>query len=445
MLASLFLSGACARTTCAVRTRLGLVATLRSCLPAHTRPTRLLGEHLGSQHPGTRLTSSQLTHLQTLYCQSCGQLKSTTRRGHRCSGRQQQQASPVAPPVDPPQACCSHVRQQQQPAAQVAPQVVSFVTREIWAEVLTSHVQAFLTAAETKPAHVAAAAFDDLLRLPSRVLDGRSNGAARRAIVRMQRAQQGLPLWEEQAEDGAVSQDDGSRRGNIPDAHRKAARIHCCLQLGSVSKAAKCLDAAPLADPSDEVLAALRPLHPEEESPTIPECTAPPLLIVEETLRQVLKETPQGSTAGPSGWTYEHIKAATSVSEAAFYAVLDMVCAVASGAIPHLPSLLQATLIPVKKATGGVRPIAVGEVWYRLAAPCALAACRVHGLAPLQLGVGIRGGSQNVGHALRAGVVADPGCVTVEVDVANAFNEVRRHCMIDTVAQRAPQLLPMVA
>jgi hypothetical protein len=63
----------------------------------------------------------------------------------------------------------------------------------------------------------------------------------------------------------------------------------------------------------------------------------------------------------------------------------------------------------------------------------------------LQLGVGIRGGSQTVVHALRAGVAANPGCVTVEVDVANAFNEVRWQCMIDTVAQRAPRLLPMVA
>jgi hypothetical protein len=212
-----------------------------------------------------------------------------------------------------------------------------------------------------------------------------------------------------------------------------------------VLKAAKCLKAAPLADPSDEVLAALRTLHPGEEPPTIPECTAPLLLILEGTLRQVLKATPQDSAAGPSGWTHEHIKAATSVSEAALCAVLDMVCAVTSGALPQLPSLLHATLTPIKKATGGVRPIAGGEAWYRLAALCALAACPVHGLAPLQLVVGIRGGSQNVGHALRAGVAANPGCVRVDVDVVNVFNEVRRQCMIDAVEQRAPTLLPMVA
>jgi hypothetical protein len=66
-----------------------------------------------------------------------------------------------------------------------------------WADVLTSHVRAFLKAAETRPAHEAVATLDDLLQLPSRLLDGRSNGAACRAIARMQRAQQGLSLWEE--------------------------------------------------------------------------------------------------------------------------------------------------------------------------------------------------------------------------------------------------------
>jgi hypothetical protein len=156
-----------------------------------------------------------------------------------------------------------------------------------------------------------------------------------------------------------------------------------------------------------------------------------------------------GNATRLRGWLQwldvQHIKAATSVSEAAFCAVLNMVCAVASGALPHLPSLLQATLIPVKKATGGVRPVAVGEVWYCLAALCALAACPAHGLALLQLGVSIRGGSQNVGHALRAGVAVDSDCMTVEVDVTNVFNEVRRQCMIDAIEQRARMLLPMVA
>ena len=38
-----------------------------------------------------------------------------------------------------------------------------------------------------------------------------------------------------------------------------------------------------------------------------------------------------------------------------------------------------------------------------------------------------------------------PGCVTVQLDWANAFNAVSRQAVIDAVARRAPQLLPFVA
>jgi hypothetical protein len=86
-------------------------------------------------------------------------------------------------------------------------------------------------------------------------------------------------------------------------------------------------------------------------------------------------------------------------------------------------------------------------VWHRLAALSALAACPNAGrsLAPLQLAVGISGGSQVVGHALRAGMAADPGCITVPVDWQNAFDTVRRNRMLAAVAQRCPALLLMVA
>jgi hypothetical protein len=48
--------------------------------------------------------------------------------------------------------------------------------------------------------------------------------------------------------------------------------------------------------------------------------------------------------------------------------------------------------------------VAISEVWYRLAALCALAACPDAGsnLKPLQVGVGVSGGSQLVGPLLSA-------------------------------------------
>jgi hypothetical protein len=48
--------------------------------------------------------------------------------------------------------------------------------------------------------------------------------------------------------------------------------------------------------------------------------------------------------------------------------------------------------------------------------------------------MGISGGTQIIGHALRAGMVADPGCITVQVDWRNAFNTVCRDCMLAAIA-----------
>jgi hypothetical protein len=48
-------------------------------------------------------------------------------------------------------------------------------------------------------------------------------------------------------------------------------------------------------------------------------------LITEEIIHEFLKAMPQGSTAGPSGWTYEQIMAATTSSEDAKVAVLRLI------------------------------------------------------------------------------------------------------------------------
>jgi hypothetical protein len=67
--------------------------------------------------------------------------------------------------------------------------------------------------------------------------------------------------------------------------------------------------------------------------------------------------------AGPSGWTYEHIKAATTSSEDVRAVVLRFVQALVHGHLPYLPRLLDARLLPLAKPNGrGVRPIAIGEV-----------------------------------------------------------------------------------
>jgi hypothetical protein len=123
--------------------------------------------------------------------------------------------------------------------------------------------------------------------------------------------------------------------------------------------------------------------------------------------------------------------------------VLRFVQALVCGNLPYLPRLLDAHLLPLAKPNGrGVRLIAMGEVWYRLASLCTLAACPNAGrsLPPLQFAAGISGGSK----IMHAGMAADPGCITVQVDWQNAFNTVRRDRVVAAVAQRCPALLPMV-
>jgi hypothetical protein len=168
-----------------------------------------------------------------------------------------------------------------------------------------------------------------------------------------------------------------------------------------------------------------------------------PAAITQEILAEAVEALLQGSAAGSGGWTNEHIKDATTSSKDARAVVLGLEQAFVRG---NLPRLLDARLLLVAKPNDrGVRLIATGEVWYQLAALCALAACpnAGHSLAPLQLAVGISDGSQIVGHAMRAGMAADPGYITVQVNWQNALNTVCR--MLAAVTQRCPALLPMAA
>jgi hypothetical protein len=61
----------------------------------------------------------------------------------------------------------------------------------------------------------------------------------------------------------------------------------------------------------------------------------------------------------------------------------------------------------------------------RAVRPCSLPGSRKQ-LVLLEVCVGVRGGSQIDGHSLRAGIAANPGCVTVQIDWWNAFSTLCR-------------------
>jgi hypothetical protein len=208
------------------------------------------------------------------------------------------------------------------------------------------------------------------------------------------------------------------------------------------------LEALPLAPPTAATLASLAALHPREAPPHVPPASAPAPVVTEEAFQRVLKRLPRGSAPGLSGWTYDHLRAATGTSPTATTAILALINLIISGIPLDIPAFHASARIALTKPGGsGLRPIAIGEVWVRLASLCAMAACQDAGpaLAPLQLGVSVPGDSQSVSHTLWSGLSCCPGDVTLQLDFRNTCNSVSRTALLQAVASRAPRLLPFAA
>ena len=116
-------------------------------------------------------------------------------------------------------------------------------------------------------------------------------------------------------------------------------------------------------------------------------------------------------------------------SSRTFDATLQFTTHIVSGNLPHIPDKLTCRLIPNNGTVGRVRPIAVGEVWLRIAALCSLEASTTTGqsLQPLNFGVGVPGGAKVVGHTIKAGHLAHPDQVTVLLDFRKTHC-VKRQC-----------------
>ena len=112
------------------------------------------------------------------------------------------------------------------------------------------------------------------------------------------------------------------------------------------------------------------------------------------------------------------------------------------------PLLFGATLIPLRKKSGGIRPIAIGCTIRRLASKCAVLHALnsvPHLLAPHQLGFGVQGGTEAAVHACRVYLNhLPPNEAIVKVDFQNAFNSVRRDKILTAVKRYIPDLLPFV-
>jgi len=101
-------------------------------------------------------------------------------------------------------------------------------------------------------------------------------------------------------------------------------------------------------------------------------------------------------------------------------------------------------LIALQKKDGGIRPVAVGYTLRRLAAKCAnmfVIQRRSEALSPIQVGVGVAGGAEAAVHASRRLLQYLPDDhVFVKLDFTNAFNSIRRDLILQSVAEKTPEI-----
>jgi len=104
---------------------------------------------------------------------------------------------------------------------------------------------------------------------------------------------------------------------------------------------------------------------------------------------------------------------------------------------------VESRLVPVNKPGGGVRPIALTEVFTKLAGKVLLhlnsEAIRAV-FSPIQFGVGISAGIEKVVHAVNASTALRPENDVVLLDFRNAFNKVSRAHALRETHRLFPQL-----
>lgn len=232
-----------------------------------------------------------------------------------------------------------------------------------------------------------------------------------------------------------------------------AARVRravATVKSGYLGRAVSGLCSAGVADASHpEVIARLTALHPAASDAVPPLPHSVPLIAVDSAALAVLvrKRLCNGSAPGPSGWCGELI--APIMRDVACARALGVLIAdIANGSLSgdtEREFLLASRLIAVRKGVSGVRPIAIGEAFTKLAGLYVLAQVREAlppMFSPIQLGIGAPGGSERAVHAIRAAIESTgPDSIAVFTDARNAFNSCHRSSVLSAVYDQ-PSLSP---
>ena len=161
---------------------------------------------------------------------------------------------------------------------------------------------------------------------------------------------------------------------------------------------------------------------------------------------EAVKRLPRGSAPGPRGWTFELVKTACSGAGEHYMFVKTLTLLsnlLFSASLPPncVDDLTASILVPLAKGNNGVRPIAVGEAFIRIAGKVAMAKVRGFGAeGERQYGVCKRAMLERLLHKLREGMGAKLIASVLSIDFKNTFNSVSRAHFASEVAKVLPCL-----
>ena len=238
-------------------------------------------------------------------------------------------------------------------------------------------------------------------------------------------------------------------------SHRKcnleatlAAAVSSKIEDGNLKAAIRLLCSEETVAPFDsDTHAQLRAKHPPSSlhpSQIEPPDGFPSLILIGEDVADAVRSFPAGSSGGPDGLKPIHLSdmmACQEVKHELIAVVTEFLNLLMDGICP--PSIRRiifgGRLIALNKKGGGIRPIAIGYYWRRLAAKCAnnIIAARLRGyFSPLQVGVGVKGGCEAAIHAVRRFLQDMPDdFIVAKLDFTNAFNCICRSEILRRVAE----------
>lgn len=230
--------------------------------------------------------------------------------------------------------------------------------------------------------------------------------------------------------------------GVLRDSHKTTIRRH--MRRGKMSKAAQVVrQESTIAPMTADTIALMRQKHPVGVAQPFGDNVGnPPEAIPDEDQRLLeayVQRISSQPSAGPSGWDNELVKICSGAP--VFRAFLfNLMRQMFYGTAPGAQLLCMSRLLALRGEDGKTRPIAQPERIYAVLTSFLCRYVSTEGaLLPTQLGVGSKGGVEPIVELVNRELEQAEGRYLYSIDFRNAFNNVSRTAVAQSVYQYAPQ------